>query len=89
MASFTINFIDAPKVAPTVTADYYQIEDGWVHFKDNGGGQIASFPAAGVVGIRRQSEEAKAIHYGVVGSVDTEALKRAIKQQVDGTGVYA
>jgi len=88
MASFTVTFDTDPASTGDVKAHYYQVEDGWFHFKDSSGVQVASYREDDVVSVERQSEDAKTIHVGVVSAVDAETLARRVKAATSA-GLYA
>ena len=79
MASFTVTFDTEPESTEDVKAHYYQVEDGWFHFKDSSGEQIASYREGDVVSVERQTEEAGTIHVSA-SSFDPEVIAKVAAQ---------
>lgn len=86
MASFTVSF---GSESETVNAHYYQHEDGWFHFKDNDGGQVASYRGEDVVSISRVSEAASGGPTIVIhGKLSTENVERVTDEALRSAGLY-
>ena len=80
MKTITISLSD--KTADeTVTAEYFQIEDGWITFKTEDHKAVVAYPENRVTRIKSEAEESGNVHVAINtgGYLSAEAREAAMK----------
>lgn len=74
MKNITVSLLDSDD--ESVTAEYFQIEDGWITFKTGDHKAVVAYPEKRVTRIKSEAEAARTIEFNVSGLGSAEDIER-------------